>query len=293
MATCAALPDLVAEGRLLCAALDGYGVEAEPVVWDSDSRDWGRFSAVIIRTAEDYFRNVPRFLDWAWSLDGRLYNDPRIVSWNVDKERYLGELSQAGIPVVETRYAAPGEPYRIPSGKYVVKPAVSAGSNQTTAYGEGEESRAVAHIASLHRAGRTVMIQPYYERVDSDGETAVVYVDGTVSGCMRKEPLLAPGRPPAESLLEEMSVCTPRGRALELAERVHSLVAARFGVPLYARIDMVPDGNGNPVVIEAELTEPLLFLDHLPGSADTLAGALLRRAGLIPGHPQPGEEARI
>jgi hypothetical protein len=273
----------VSEGRLLCAALDELGVETVPAVWDSDGVAWGRFSAVIIRTTEDYFRNLPGFLSWAWSLDGRLYNDPRIVSWNVDKQGYLRELSEAGIPVVRTWYAAPGQPYRIPSGTYVVKPAISAGSNQTRAYGEGEESAAIAHIAALHRAGRTVMVQPYYERVDTDGETAVVYVDGAVCGCMRKEPVLALGRPPSESLPEEMSVRSPQGSALELAARVHSLVAARFGVPLYARIDMVPDEKGNPVVIEAELTEPLLFLDHLPGSADMLAAALLRRARLIPG----------
>ena len=48
---------------------------------------------------------------------------------------------------------------------------------------------------------------------------------------------------------------------------------------LYARVDLVPDVNGQPLVIELELTEPSLFLATAVGSADRFAeviGALVR-----------------
>lgn len=63
-----------------------------------------------------------------------------------------------------------------------------------------------------------------------------------------------------------------------LARRAHDIVAERFGAPLYARIDVLRDDDGEPVVLELELIEPSLFLDHAPGSAQALADALLRRA---------------
>ena len=41
-----------------------------------------------------------------------------------------------------------------------------------------------------------------------------------------------------------------------------------------ARVDLLPDDAGDPVVIERELTEPSLWLSSAPGAADRLAGAI-------------------
>jgi hypothetical protein len=52
-------------------------------------------------------------------------------------------------------------------------------------------------------------------------------------------------------------------------------VTDRFGVPLYARIDLVRDDHGNPCVLEVELVEPSLFLPQAPPEAlDRLVSAL-------------------
>jgi hypothetical protein len=49
----------------------------------------------------------------------------------------------------------------------------------------------------------------------------------------------------------------------------------RFGRPLaYARVDLVDDADGRPVVIELELTEPQLYLPWGDGATDRLAGAV-------------------
>ena len=44
--------------------------------------------------------------------------------------------------------------------------------------------------------------------------------------------------------------------------------------PLYARIDLVHDDDGRPVLLELELTEPSLFLPQAPEAAATLARAV-------------------
>jgi len=49
------------------------------------------------------------------------------------------------------------------------------------------------------------------------------------------------------------------------------------GPLLYARVDLIPDDEGKPVILELELTEPSLFLEHGPGSADRVADAIAAR----------------
>jgi hypothetical protein len=44
--------------------------------------------------------------------------------------------------------------------------------------------------------------------------------------------------------------------------------------PLYARVDLVHDGAGRPVVLELELAEPSLFLPQAPEAAGTLVRAV-------------------
>jgi hypothetical protein len=44
--------------------------------------------------------------------------------------------------------------------------------------------------------------------------------------------------------------------------------------PLYARVDVVPAEDGTPRLLELELCEPSLFLDHDEDAADRLAAAI-------------------
>ena len=59
---------------------------------------------------------------------------------------------------------------------------------------------------------------------------------------------------------------------------VATLEAIPFGVPLYARVDLIRGNDGVPVVLELELTEPSLFFAHAPRSADRLATAIIARS---------------
>ena len=49
----------------------------------------------------------------------------------------------------------------------------------------------------------------------------------------------------------------------------------RTGVQeLYARVDLVPDDDGAPVLLELELTEPSFFLHTDPGAAARAAATI-------------------
>lgn len=287
IATCAELPNLDREGQLLQAALRRWGVEAVPAIWNEDHR-WDDFDGVVLRTAWDYFYAIDQFLNWVRQLGDRLFNPPELVEWNADK-RYLFELEGDGIPIVSTDYVPPGRGFELPGGQFVVKPAISAGVNDTATYDDARHEPALRHIRSLHDAGRTVLIQPYYHRIDVEAETAVIFIDGQVSHCMRKSPLLSLDQPIEEGPWrhEDMSLHHPEADMVELAQATYDVVVRRFGRPLYARVDGIRSDSGEPVVLELELIEPSLFLDYAPGSADRLATALTRALLRCPASPTP------
>ena len=124
------------------------------------------------------------------------------------------------------------------------------------------------------------MIQPYLSAVDTIGETALIFIDGTFSHAIRKGPMLAPGQ--AGQMVEGLYVqeqIDPRTPTdAELATAAAVLAAIPGDEPLlYARVDVVPDANGDPLLLDLELTEPSLFFAHHEQAAHAMAEAIARR----------------
>ena len=280
LATCAEHADLDDEGRLLLEALRERGASAEAAVWDAaPDGGWERFDLVVVRSTWDYTFALERFLAWTRALGPRVLNSPDTIAWSADK-RYLLELAAAGVPVITTELLVPDAAFAPPPGRFVVKPAVSAGSRGAAVFDAARHDAARAHVRALQAEGRDVLVQPYLDAVDGEeAETALIFLDGELSHAMRKGPLLALDRPPLRAgwAPETMSPSEPADDVAALGRRVHALVEARFGRPLYARVDVLRDAAGAPAVLEVELVEPSLFLDFVPGTAEALAGVILAR----------------
>lgn len=276
-------------------ALTGAGADASAQVWDDASVDWSDFDLVVVRSTWDYVPRRAEFLDWADHVAAvsTLANPADVIRWNTDK-RYLADLAADDVPVVPTTFvlaadvsadhgadAVAAARDALPDrGEFVVKPTVSAGSRDTTRYGDGATSvdAATAHVVTLLEAGRDVMVQPYLDAVDTVGETGLVHLGGRFSHAFRKGPLLQRGGGPVTGLYarEEITPRTPSPPELDLGRQVLDAVAARFDSPLlYARVDVLADRNGAPVLLELELTEPSFFLDTDPAAAARVAEACL------------------
>ncbi|NMR21104.1 RimK family alpha-L-glutamate ligase [Cellulomonas fimi] len=293
LATCSAFPEMEADEAPLIPALGERGVEAVPAVWDDPEVDWSAFDLVVVRSTWDYTPRHEEFLAWASGVP-RLANPAEVLAWNTDKS-YLRDLEQAGLPVVPTIWLDPARNLtsravhtRFPaSGEFVVKPTVSAGAQDTGRYQSNEAHQrgmAIVHARDLLRAGRHVMVQPYLERVDTVGETALVYLDGKFSHAVRKGALLQGPYRGVEGLFkpEDMTAreATPQERALadRIMAAVPSVVPGAADRPLlYARVDLLPDADGNPMLLELELTEPSLFLGLDDGALDRAADAIAAR----------------
>ena len=294
LATCTALPDLDADDAPLVDALALRGVEAVPVVWDAPGTDWTTFDLVVIRSTWDYTEHPGDFVSWVRSLP-QLLNPSDVIAWNVDKQ-YQRDLERAGIPTVPTIWLDPERNFdsraihtRFPAfGDFVIKPTISAGSRDTGRYQADvtpSRSLAITHAKNILQSGRHVMIQRYLTQVDTVGETGMVYIDGEFSHAVRKAPLLEGPYRPNEDLfrVETMTTREASPQQREVADRaiaaVPDLVPGFDGPLLYARVDLLPDNAGNPVVLELELTEPSMFLALAPGAVERFAAAIARRVG--------------
>jgi O-ureido-D-serine cyclo-ligase len=260
-------------------ALVRAGASVAIVAWDDPTVSWGRFDVAVLRSPWDYTQRPAEFLAWCERVgtQTRLLNPLPVVRWNTDKH-YLADLGAAGVPVVESVFIEPGgDAAAFPDyAEFVVKLAIGAGSRDTQRYGRAERAIAQAHARRLLDEKRSVLVQPYLDQVDANGETALIFFDGVFSHAIRKGPLLARGEGPTQALFatEDIVAREPGTAEFDVAHR--ALEAIPFGRLAYARVDLLPSPDG-PRLLELELTEPSLFFAHAAGSADRFAAVLLAK----------------
>lgn len=290
LVTCSELAELADDDRLLLEPLAEHGAPAEPVVWDASDVDWTSYDLAVLRSTWDYPKRREQFLAWADSAPA-LANPAEVVRWNTDKS-YLHDLHVAGVPVVPTTWICPGDPVTVPSdaggdtargpaNDYVVKPSVSAGAVDTGRYRVSVPHHAELarrHVERLLDRGATVMIQPYLTAVDAFGETAMLFVGGELSHAVRKGPVLDGPDRGVDGLFrdERITPRVPSEDERKVADQVLSALPAAWDL-LYARVDLIPDADGAPMLLELELTEPSLFLDQDAGAAQRFADAIAAR----------------
>lgn len=288
VAASAKYPELRPDWPLLQAALARRGISATTMVWTDPDADWDELDLVVANGAWDNIHRPAEFLDWAEQVAAltQVVNSPTTLRWNMDK-RYLATLDAAGVPIVPTTFIEPTDDpdhAELPDTEFVVKPNISGGGFQTARYSptRGDHAAARTHLTQLLAAGRTAMVQPYQHAIDSEqAETGLIFLAGEYSHAIRKGPLLPAGTRPGDSLHSEDGIGPTRATAVQIEMAAHALGAAEalLGPTTYARVDLVPDEDGAPLLIELELLDPALFFDHhLPG-ADRFADVLAQTFG--------------
>ncbi len=273
-------------------AFERAGVEVTVVDWDDAGVDWSAYDIAVLRSTWDYTQRLDEFLAWVERAAAAttLLNPPDIVRWNTDKH-YLGELAARGIAIVPSAFVEPGEDAAAalvrfidahgrgdPAFEFVVKPCVGAGSRDAQRHGAERPDAALAHLQALLAAGRSALLQPYLARVDEHGETALLWFNGEFSHAIRKGPLLRRDEAATRALFAAEHITARVPDPAELALARETLAAIPAGEPLlYARVDLIQDADGNPCLLELELSEPSLFFGHGAGSADRFAAAVLGR----------------
>jgi glutathione synthase/RimK-type ligase-like ATP-grasp enzyme len=280
LATCAALPELDAEDAPLIPALRQAGVEGVPLVWNDPDVAWGTFDLVVVRTTWDYPNKIAAFLAWAdrVAASRRLWNPVSLLRWNTDK-LYLRELSERGVPIVPTRWLPRGDTPDLRRlladegwADAVVKPVVSAGARRTRMVRPDSLEEGQRFLGE-QLTQRAMMVQPYVAEVSTAGELSLLYFNGRFSHAVRKIPAAGDFRVQTEHGGRVLAV-QPTSLELAAGQRV---LDALGGDTLYARIDLLPTGDGILRLLELEVTEPSMFLTWDAGAPDRFAAAIMQR----------------
>lgn len=266
----------------LLDALRDRGLEVDLWAWHDDV-DWSRTRAAVIRTTWDYTDRHEDFLAWCErAADAtRLFNPPDVVRWNTHKS-YLLELEERGAPIVPTAWLARGDDVDLVAlletqawGRAVVKPTVDAGAKglaTVTAADADSITAGQEHLDRLLDSG-DVMIQPYITSIETEGELSVIVIDGKVTHAVRKLPQEGDFR----IQVEWGGTYRPETPDRDITRLAEWIVEATGHDLLYARVDLVFDEYGAPMLGELEATEPSLYLTVVPSAAPTVAAAIERR----------------
>ncbi len=194
----------------------------------------------------------------AWEAAGLAFANPiATLRWNTNKD-YLFDLEEAGVAIVPSQLG-----HRLTRGDVdaaraafgcetlVIKPTISGGADGTYRLGPNDP-------IPFDVLEREMLIQPLMPLIASEGEYSLFYFAGTFSHAILKIPEQGDFRVQEQFGGREVTVEAPVA-ALTHAE---AALAAAPGPLTYARVDMVRGEGGGFYLMELELIEPSLFLDH-------------------------------
>jgi len=262
------------------AALEAAGFHVEPRAW-TEIGDLTGIDVVLPLVAWGYHL---RFAEWCALLDRMgqpgaplMLNPPALLRWNSDKA-YLEQLAAAGIATVASRTVDALDEQALSGaretfgGELVVKPLVSASANDTFRIGRSDP------IPESVR-GKRMLIQPFMPSIAERGEYSLMLFGGTFSHAIVKRP--KPGDFRVQPHLGGSEVpCEPPEGAIKLAK---AALQAAPAPAAYARVDMVADETGALRIMELELIEPALWLQHAPDGGAAFGAAIKAR---IPARPR-------
>ena len=262
----------------LVSALATGGLAARSEAWtDHVDRADGLAGADLVMplVAWGYHRDHIRWMKACatWQAAGLpMMNPASVLAWNSDKS-YLKRLGEAGLPVPPTLGSEQLTPDQVAAafdelgtGELVVKPRVSGGGWQTTRLARGEALREAPDGPAL--------IQPFIAALESEGELSLLFFGGRFSHAVRKRPRAGEFRIQQQFGGLYAPEPDPDPVALELARQVLATVEDEL---LYARIDLARGAEGQWLLMEAELIEPDVYLNHAPDGGEAFVAAIADR----------------
>ena len=254
-------------------ALKQAGCTVDPVAW-TELSEVTSYDLVLPLVAWGYHLDYSRWLqllDRAEAESWPLINPPALLRWNGDKA-YLADLAERGVSTVPTLAVEAccdadleEARRRFESDWLVIKPPVSASASGTHRLGPNDD----LPPESVHRP---MIVQPLIEEIARTGEFSLMLFDGEFSHAVVKRPKSGDFR-----VQPHLGGVTLPSQAPPGAERLakQALAAAPVNAT-YARVDIVPDDEGTLRIMELELIEPALFLDHAPDGGAAFTSSILR-----------------
>ena len=276
------MSDFVSDADMSFAPMADLGWEVQMVPWREPDVDWDNYDIVYICTPWDYQNDVAGFIEVLERIEhssARLVNNLDLVHWNLEKN-YLRDLEERGAAIVPSLFCDHFDEADIPSWfeahrseTIVVKPLVGANSDHIVVLTRPLTSELLEELRETY-AARPFFVQPFLDRVLTEGEYSTFFFGGEYSHAILKKPEQGDFRTQEEHGAEILSVQAPG----DLVATAHGVVALVEPRPAYVRADFVRDDAGRFLLMELELIEPSLYFRADPESAARFAEALVSAA---------------
>lgn len=272
--------------HLVLKALENQGLKAIRKSWDDPDFDWSSTKYALFRTTWDYFDRYVEFSEWLEkaSRQTQFINSKKLIYWNIDKH-YLQDLSNAGLNIPRTIFIEQGSTETLAEAiakaksehgfmadAYILKPCVSGAARHTYKIGQ---DRIVDHESIFQElvANESMMLQEFQHNIVSEGEISMMVFNGEFCHAVLK--IAKPGDfRVQDDFGGTVHDYSPSAEQIAFAK---SMVHAAPELPIYARVDIFRDNEGNWALAELEIFEPELWFRLKPEAADMMAKNIKER----------------
>ncbi|MGK0201241.1 MAG: glutathione synthase/RimK-type ligase-like ATP-grasp enzyme [Planctomycetota bacterium] len=274
-ATCRSMPGFQPDDVLIVTALEARGCTVTPAAWNESFEPFERADLLVVRSTWDYFDEAAAFDAWLQRLKtvpGVVCNAPSLMLWNSNK-KYLLDLAERGAPLPPTKLSQPTAAAltaamdELDLQEAVVKPVIGAGASGLTIMQRNDADSIDRAAAALQCEG---LVQPLIPEIRTLGETSCTFFAGEFSHAVVK-------RPGTDSILvqaEHGGRTEPASLTPEQLATARSMLDLLPEPAVFARVDMVLIESA-PLLMEIEVIEPELFVQHDATAADRFASVLL------------------
>ncbi|MCW8091084.1 ATP-grasp domain-containing protein [Alteromonas sp. ASW11-130] len=248
--------------ELLIAPFAQAGWHVDTISWHRRDINWDAYEAVIVRSTWDYQQHPEAFLKTLNEIDksrAKLENTFTLQRWNLHKT-YLKDLQKHGSMVVPTRWLSCFEKDKIEAqfrhwntDYLIIKPTLSANADDTFKLSLAELNAKCDELMKIF-ANRQLMVQPFLDNIEKEGEYSLFYFNGNYSHAILKRPASGDFRVQEEHG-GQLAVCSPNDDMLGAAEQA---LNAMPDTALYARVDLIRYEE-TWAIMELELIEPSLY----------------------------------
>jgi len=207
----------------------------------------------------------------------RCINPISLIRWNMDKH-YLQDLQAAGVRIIPTHFIEPGSTTSLTElhqqlgwEETILKPAVAGAARHTYRLNPGNLGQHEEIFQSLI-AQESMLLQPFQHHILSHGEVSHIVIGGKYTHSVLKIAKAGDFRV-QDDFGGTVHAYTAAPAEIEFAEQT---VAACPSLPIYARVDVLKDNDGQWAVGEVEMIEPELWFRDYPEAADALAEAIMK-----------------
>jgi len=273
------IKNILLDDSILTAALEKQGLHAIRKSWSDKNFDWSTTKYAFFRTTWDYFVRFDEFQNWLniTSQKTIFINSLELIKWNMDKHYFI-DLNKNGINTVETHFIEKGtnvslsEIYRLLKiENCILKPAVSGTARHTYRLNKFNISEHDSILKQL-TINESMLMQPFQNEIIEKGEVAMMVLGGKFTHALLKKTKAGDFRV-QDDFGGTLHEYLPSEDEIIFAEKA---VLACSELPLYARVDILRDNNGNLAIMELEIIEPEMWFRRNPVAADILAEVIKR-----------------